>query len=304
MKKVGGESMSASRWGYFGVLVGLSLAVAPQVRAACDCSANAGSYAWLVNSKVRFNNEAIMIGNIGANLPGGLVRFGRNSCQGMNVATPCAGNSVAVSADKIVIGELSSIAGSESNRLKLGPGAVVRNPPLLSVTLPLVSADPSSVCGAFTDIVCGGAAVSVPDNGNVAIPPGSYGSLVVGNGATISFAAGSYTFTDVRIGSNVTGSVNAATVMNVCGSFKMGSGTSLATAGNTPFVLNSEGTLVRLSQAAYLEAEVRAPFGKIKMQRASVIEGCSCSNTMTCDKNHMNICEGGTGGSPSGVFVD
>jgi hypothetical protein len=303
MKKVGGDGMVASRKGFLWLALGLALAATPEVRAACDCSASAGSYAWLVNSKVRFNNEAVMIGNIGANLPGGLIRFGRNSCQGMNVLSPCTGNSVAVSGDKVVIGEGSSIAGSQSNQLKLGPGAVVRNPPLLSVTLPLVSADPAQVCGAFADIVCGGAPVNVPENGNAAIAPGSYGSLLVGNGATISFSAGTYTFTDIRIGSNVTGSADEATTINVCGSFRMGSGSSLGTSGG-PFVLNSEGTLVRLSQSAYLEAEVRAPFGKIKMQRASVIEGCSCSNTMTCDKNHMNICEGGTGGSPSGAFLD
>lgn len=301
MKTVGGEGVVASRGRFIWVILGLMLLGAPEVRAACDCSANAGSYAWLVNSKIRFNNDATIVGNVGANLPGGLVRFGRNSCQGTNPNNACTGNSVAVYADQIVIGEGSSVAGTRSNRLKLGVGAVVRNPPLLSLSLPLVSGDPSSVCGAFADITCGGADVNVPSGGNSGvIAPGSYDTLLVGNGATIAFAAGSYSFCSVKIGSTVGGNVDEDTVLNVVGKFSMGSGTVLSTPGG-PFVLNSEGTLVRLSQSAILEAEVRAPFGKIKMQRASLILGCSCSESMTSDKNHLNICESG---SPSGAFVD
>jgi hypothetical protein len=188
--------------------------------------------------------------------------------------------------------------------LKVGPGAVVRNPPLLSVNLPLVSADPSSVCGAFTDITCGGPDVSVPWYGNAVITPGSYDTLVVGNGAEITFSAGSYSFCSVKIGSNVTGNMDENTVLNVVGKFSMGSGTLMLTPTTTPFVLNSEGSLVRISQGSALEAEVRAPFGKVRMQRASLILGCSCSDSITSDKNHLNLCEGGGGGSPSGAFLD
>jgi hypothetical protein len=300
MKKVGGVGVIVPRGGFLWVVLGLALAAAPEVLAACDCSSNPGSYAWLVNSKMRFNNDSFIIGNVGANLPGGLVRFGRNSCQGLNELTPCAGNSVAVSADKIVIGELSSIAGSESNRLKLGPGAQVRNPPLFSVSLPLVSGDPAEVCGDFDDIACGGADVNVPELGNQVIPPGSYNGLLVGNGATITLGAGTYNFCSVKIGSSVQGNMDEATVLNVVGKFSVGSGTTLLT-GGVPFVLNSEGTLVRLSQSSVIEAEVRAPFGKIKQQRASIIRGCACSDTLTADKGHGNICQTG---SPSGAFVD
>lgn len=254
----------------------------------------------MVNSKMRFNNDSFIIGNVGANLPGGLMRFGRNSCQGTKELTPCVGNSVAVSADRVVIGELSSIAGSECNRLKLGPGAQVRNSPLFSVSLPLVSNDPTLVCGAFADVNCGGPDVSVPELGSQVIPPGSYNGLLVGNGATITLGAGAYNFCSVKIGSNVQGNMDEATVLNVVGKFSVGSGTTLET-GGAPFALNSEGRLVRLSQAAVIEAEVRAPFGKIKQQRNAVIRGCSCSDSLTADKNHPNICQTG---SPSGAFVD
>jgi hypothetical protein len=301
MKKVGGTGVVRAWGGLLWLVTGLTLMAPSQGSAACDCSV--GGYAWLVNTKVRFNNDAMIVGNVGANLPGGLVRFGRNSCQGMSEANPCIGNSVSVSSDRLVVGEGSSIAGSESNNLKLGSGATVRNPPLLAVTLPLVSADPSSVCGAFADVDCtGGSPLAVPTGGNAVIAPGVYGALVVGNGANVFFgAAGSYTFCSVKIGSNVTGQVNQGATVNVAGKFSMGSGTSLTT-GGTPFVLNSEGAIVRISQGSLLEAEVRAPFGKIKMQRASVIQGCSCSNSMTSDKNHANICE--DSGSPSGAFLD
>ena len=304
MTKVGGEAVS--RRAVFLLVLALALVTAPDVRAACDCSATPGSYAWLANTKIRFNNDAVIIGNVGANLPGGLVRFGRNSCQGSNEASPCTGNSVAVSADKLVVGQGSSIAGSESNHLKLGAGSTVRNPPLLSVTLPLVSADSALICGAFAPIACGGADVIVPAGSNlVALAPGSYGNLLMGNGSTITFQAGSYTFCAVKIGSNVVGNVDGATVLNVSGKFSMGSGTTLETAGPTPFVLNSAGALVRISQGSILEAEVRAPFGKVKQQRNATILGCSCSNAMTSDKHHANVCEAGGGaGSPSGAFID
>jgi len=305
MKKVGGTGVVRAWGGLLWLVTGLVLSMPSLGRAACDCSNN--GYAWLVNTKVRFNNDAMIVGNVGANLPGGLVRFGRNSCQGMNEANPCIGNSVSVSSDKLVVGEGSSIAGSESNNLKLGAGATVRNPPLLAVTLPLVSNDPSSVCGAFADIDCtGGSPLSVPAGGNAVITPGVYGALVVGNGATVVFSsAGSYTFCSVKIGSNVSGTVHEDAVLNVAGKFSMGSGSNLLVnllGQDGPFVLNVEGAIVRISQGSLLEAEVRAPFGKIKMQRASVIRGCSCSNSMTSDKNHANVCQ--DSGSPSGAFLD
>ena len=301
MKKVGGASVN-SRGGVLWLALGLALfAAAPEARAVCDCSAAVGSYAWLVNTKIKFNNDAVIIGNVGANLPGGQVRFGRRSCQGTNFATPCTGNSVSVSGDLVNVGELTSIAGSRSNRLKLGPGAVVRNPPLLSVSLPLVNGDPALVCGAFTTPTCGGPSVTVPSGGNTVINPGSYGSLLVGNGATITMGAGVYDFCDVKIGSSVTGNVDAGVTLNVVGKISLGSDTALVTPTPAPFVLNSGGRLVRLSQNAILEAEVRAPLGKIKQQRASQILGCSCSDALTADKNHSNVCESG---SPSGAFID
>jgi hypothetical protein len=305
MKTVGGAGVGMSRGGIFWLILGLALIAAPEVRAACDCVAendinNPTHFAWMANSKVRFNNDAYIVGNVGANLPGGQIKFGKRSCQGLNEANPCTGNSVAVFADRLIVGDDSSIAGSRSNHLKIGPGGVVRNPPLLNVTLPLVSSDPSSVCGAFADITCGGPSVSVPWYGSAVIAPGSYDTLVVGNGATITLGAGSYNFCSVKIGSNVTGNIDVNTVINMVGKFSMGSGTLMTTPpSDGPFVLNSEGPLVRLSQASVLEAEVRAPFAKIRMQRSSLIRGCSCSDTITCDKNHGNICE-----SPSGAFVD
>jgi hypothetical protein len=311
MKTVGGAGVGMSRGGIFWLILGLALIAAPEVRAACDCVAendinNPTHFAWLANTKVRFNNDAYIVGNVGANLPGGQIKFGKRSCQGLNEGSPCTGNSVAVFADRLIVGNDSSIAGSRSNHLKIGPGGVVRNPPLLSVNLPLVSGDPSSVCGAFTDPTCGGSSISVPWYANAGtIPPGSYDTLVIGNGATFTLSAGSYSFCSVKIGSNVTGNIDENTVFNVVGKFSMGSGTLLTTPGG-PFVLNSGGPLVRLSQASVLEAEVRAPYGKIRMQRQSLIRGCSCSETITCDKNHGNICEsgGGGGGSASGAFVD
>jgi hypothetical protein len=297
MKTVGGEGVVAARGGFLWLILGMAL-FAPDVWAACNCGGGPTDFAWLVNSKIRYNNDAIIVGNTGANLPGGLVRFGRNSCQGMSEANPCIGNSVAVFGDRVVVGEGSSIAGSRSNRLKLGPGAVVRNPPLLNITLPLVA---GPICGAFADITCGGPDVTVPSGGNAVIAPGSYGGLLVGNGATITMSAGTYDFCSVKIGSSVTGTVDEGTVLNVEGKFSMGSGTLMTTAGG-PFVLNSEGSLVRLSQSAVLEAEVRAPNAKIKQQRAAFIRGCSCSESLTTDKHHGNVCE--ESGSPSGAFLD
>jgi len=298
MKKVGGAGAVGAGGGILCFVLGLALVLPAEGRAACDCSVN-GGYAWLANTKIRFNNDSHIVGNVGANLPGGMVRFGRNSCQGTSEANPCIGNSVAVSADRIVIGEFSSIAGTESNVLRLGVGAIVRNPPLLTVSLPLVSNDPAQVCGAFADVDCtGGSGLSIAEGANTAIAPGVYGALVVGNGAVLTMGPGSYTFCSVKIGSNVTAAVDEAAVVNVVGKFSMGSGAILASSGS-PFVLNVEGSLVRLSQAAVLEAEVRVPNGKIKMQRASTIRGCSCSNSLVSDKGHSNVCA-----SPSGAFVD
>ena len=295
MQKVGGASMTSAHRGILCLALAIIFAVAPQVQAACNCSVG---YSFLAERKIRFNNDSVIVGNVGVNSVKGLLRFGRFSCQGSTEISPCTGNTTYNAANKIIVGEQTSVAGTESNILKLGVGAVVRNPPLLTVGLPLV---PGPVCGAFTPVVCGGADVLVPTGGNlVALAPGSYDTLLMGNGSTLTLQPGTYSFCSVKIGSGATVNVDPSTEVNVAGKFSLGSGTVVDT-GSTPFVLNVEGTLVRVSQNAVLVAEVRSPNAKIKLQRDSELRGCSCSSTMVTDKGTSNVC---VPSSPSGAFVD
>ena len=83
--------------------------------------------------------------------------------------------------------------------------------------------------------------------------------------------------------------------VDVTGNVRIAAGSVLTTDSGLPFVLNAGGTLVRISQAAYVNAAIRCPYGKIKLQRDATITGCACTGSIKTDKHVTMTCNDGTG---------
>jgi hypothetical protein len=128
----------------------------------------------------------------------------------------------------------------------------------------------------------------------VSPPPGSYGQLLVGDGATVNLVPGvPYDFWEVRIGRDASVQSSGQAIINVTGNIRMGAGSKLWTPpvpNDLPIVLNIGGSLVRISQADVVEAIITAPNAKVRIQRSGELHGCFCSDELRTDKNVLLEC--------------
>jgi hypothetical protein len=202
-----------------------------------------------------------------------------------------------VSGARIKIGNGTSVYEAYANLLQPSSTAVIRNGTGIPI-LPLVI-DPCEL----PELTCGGDDVVVPSNFTLTfLPPGTYGSLRVANGASVRLASsGTYNFCDVKLGRNAMVEATGQVVINVVGSMRVGADSEILTPfANAPIILNVGGKKVRISQSAVMKVILNAPNAKLKIQRGGTIFGCFCSDKATTDKHTSLLCLG----SASGAFVD
>jgi hypothetical protein len=235
----------------------------------------------------KVNNDGVVDGNLGVNQPvKGVIRFGKNVF--MTDDTTAA-------ADEIRLGEGTSIDNLLAISLFRGLTAEVRGT-IGVVSLPLRV--PFCELPAFT---CDpNNPVTVPEYGTMpGLAPGVYGSLLVGNGATLNLDPNAeYTFCDVRVGREARVESTDRTTINVEGDLRVGAGSRVwtpPTVNDLPLVLNVSGSLIRLSQGAIVEAAITAPDAKIKIQRSGEIHGCFCTDKLSTDKSILLECVDTTG---------
>jgi hypothetical protein len=235
----------------------------------------------------KVNNDGTVDGNLGVNDPlRGLLKFGK---------TVFMTDGSTAAADRIKLGEYSSVYNLLATLLYRGLTVDIRGTVDL-VSLPLRA----PFCQLPTFACTPGNDVEVPEYGTmIGLAPGSYGSLMVGNGATLNLDPNAeYTFCDVRIGRGASVQSTDRTTVNVAGVFKIGAGASFwtpPTVNDLPLVLNVGGPLVRLSQGAVVEAAITAPDAKIKIQRGGAIYGCFCADKLNTDKSILLECVDTTG---------
>ena len=243
-----------------------------------------------MSSRGKFNNDSIIVGSIGANEPFfGLIRFGKNSFMP---------DGTSVSAERVNVGSGTSIYQVNTTSLSQGSDATIRNG-VGPVTLPLVN----PFC-SLPPIECNDDDVFVDGGQNLALPAGTYGNLVMRNGAMLELSDpdGEYTFCKVKVARNAHIMGFGRPTINVAGTFAFGAGSSLTTDGNLPVILNVAGRKVRISQSAVVYAAITAPNAKLKIQRDGALFGCYCTDNSTTDKNVSLVCVDTA--SPSGAFVD
>jgi hypothetical protein len=141
--------------------------------------------------------------------------------------------------------------------------------------------------------------VTVPDYAMQLLAPGSYGALVVGNGATLTLDPNAvYDFCSVRVGRGAFVESSDRTTIEVVDDISVGAGSKLwtpPTANDLPLILNVGGARVRFSQGAVIEAAITAPNAKMKMQRDGELYGCFCTDRLTTDKDVLLECVDTTG---------
>jgi hypothetical protein len=232
------------------------------------------------------NNDGVVDGSLGVNAPvTGLLRFGKRVF--MTDGTTAGG-------EQIRMGDATSVHDVLATSLFRPPTAVVRGAYQIIAT-PLRS--PFCELPAFT--CTAGNDVTVPDYGAMALAPGSYGSLVVGNGATLTLDPNAvYDFCSVRVGRGALVESSDRTTIQVVDDVTIGAGSRLwtpPTLNDLPLVLTVGGLKVRVSQSAIVEAAITAPYAKLKIQRAGQIYGCFCTDRLTTDKEVLLECVDTTG---------
>jgi len=227
---------------------------------------------FLVAREGKINNDADVRASAGASNPGGRFRLGKNVifADGTNLI-----------GDTVQLGNGSSVDRVLANTVLKGDFVTIRGG-VGTPTLPL--AQPFCTIPA---IACGGADVMVQPNQSMGpLAPGTYGKLILQNGGTLTLAAGTFTFCDLKMGRNAVLTTVGQATLNVQRNVVIGTASTFGPAvGDTPIVVNVAGKLVRVSQSAVANAAFFAPAGRITFGRDSHLLGCFCTDREKSDKH-------------------
>jgi hypothetical protein len=183
--------------------------------------------------------------------------------------------------DTVQIGNGSSVEQVFANTLLRGAEVVIRAGTGLP-TLPL-----ALVPCPLPAFACGGTDVQVPPNQTQGpLAPGVNGRLRVLNGASLTLAAGEFTFCDVKMGRDASVTTLGTSTLNVVGNLTVGTDSTLGPAtGSEPVRVNVGGKLARLTQSAFANAVFVAPAARMSFGRDARLLGCFCSDRAKSDKH-------------------
>jgi hypothetical protein len=162
--------------------------------------------------------------------------------------------------------------------------------PLRAPFCPLV---PAPTCGTGDLLVSGT---------STQLPAGTYGTITVGVGATLSLPDnGTYRFCELKVASGGTVLATHQVTIEVVGNVLVGTDSGLRTTSRSPLRLRVGGTKVLLGRDALVTASIIAPNAKMKIKNNSRLEGCLCAESLKVAKMGSLEC---AGDSPSAAFVD
>src|SRR5262245_30516990 len=185
--------------------LGLALSLGRSHAAAADSA----SCAFVAATEARVGNASSVSGDLGANDPGGKIRLGRKVV--LADGTTVAGDDVGASNG-------ASLFDVAANRFDPGRNTVVRG----TVTTPSLPLD-DSFC-PLAEVTCGGADVVVRRGDPPrALSPGTYGDIVLENGARLQLAPGIYFACSLNAGRGVDISVTGAlpSTLNIAGDLRL-----------------------------------------------------------------------------------
>jgi len=223
---------------------------------------------------VELSDGAETAGDAIASQPGGLVRTGRGVI---------ALDATLLVGDAVVLGRDTTVDDVETNDLEQGRQSEVRGevrPAVLPVLEPACS---------IPAVECGGDAITVRRRKTTELPPGRYGAVVVGNGATLKLASGLYEFCDLRVGRK--GKVVGGGTIAVVGDVTVQPGGSIRGASEDalPFVA-VEGRKIFVSRKGTVEAILAAPDGDVILGPGVRLDGRACGATVRLGKSARLSC--------------
>ena len=209
-----------------------------------------------------------------------------------------------VTADRVKVGMETSLFDVYGNDLVMTSDDIIIRGVIVSPipSLPVMEPTCTELYLADLEGPCGAPDVTVPAGAFYTnLLPGVYGKLFIQEGATLRMLdLGTYTFCSIRMDRYSSFRPAQQVTVNVVplpgtGSVSIGAGAIMTTDSNLPFVFNVGGSLLRISQGAIVNASVRVPYGKIKIQRDGTITGCACGSEIKTDKHIALTCNDGTG---------
>jgi hypothetical protein len=189
-----------------------------------------------------------------------------------------------VSGALVGLGNSASVFNLNADKVNLGRRAVVRGVE--------GSFTPSPGC-ELAPIECGGAAVSVAKNQSQPLAPGTYGSITLQNGATLTLSPGVYNVCEIRTGrhASITVSGPGQSTINVQGNVRLENTTTFGPTGdaNTP-LLNVGGSVIHLSANDDVRAFITAPAARLGLGRSMSFTGAACVNELAGSRRVTITC--------------
>jgi hypothetical protein len=226
---------------------------------------------FLVRTSGKFNNEADIGANLGANDVGGSIQLGKQVFMA---------DGTSITGDIVRIGPFSNVNDVFANSLFAGPDATIRgntDVPQLPIIDPFCS---------LPEIVCGTEPVNVPPALTATIGPGDYAGIRVANGATLRLQAGTYNVCEVKTGRGASIIALGPVTMNVAGNFNIGTASQFVPDPGQPLIkLNVAGKKVKLAHDSLVGAVIVAPNARLQFGRESTFLGCFCVDTASTDKH-------------------
>jgi hypothetical protein len=233
---------------------------------ACRGGQCEGAGAYAAERRMKVSNLAVVNSDLVAFDEGGLASVGKRSQ---------LADGTTIAGDKVKLSPGASVFDVQANALRLGRDAEIRGTQA-PATLPIAPA----TCGERPEPPCGTEGVSVLESQTVAIPPGVYGDLALGEGATLELAPGHYEFCGVLTGRSASilaqpgGPVDVEVVKNL----KLRNGSTFGPApGAVRPTLWVHGRSARFGAGAFVQAHVVAPDGTVKYGRSSLVDGTTCA---------------------------
>ena len=226
----------------------------------------------------KYNNDASISGNAGANEIAGRVRIGKNVFMA---------DGTYVAANTVEIGNASSVFRVYANSVKTGFDAVIRDG-TVPVTLPLAT----PYCEIPNPFTCGGPDLIIGPGEQVGpLAPGTYGRVIIRNGATLTIQPGIFTFCGVKMGREAVFLAQGAAAVQIVGDLRVGTASTYGPAfGFPPIGTVVLGRKVRTSQSAVVTATIIAPNAKMTFGRDAAFNGCFCASQAKSDKHITLTC--------------
>lgn len=259
--------MKTSRWPTIALAAAALLAALP-AHATPTPSRNKSTYVLLALDSLQMKEFFFSnLGHVGVNNAGGTMYWGRESYFSDGAQTV---------ADTVRrAGEKSSLYDLFTNTFMspLANITIRHDGPTTWAPMPLIQPlPPVPSCNP------GGQSVAVDKGGSATLPPGTYTTVRVLNGATLELTGGTYCFADVKLGRKAKIVVDAPVDVTIMKNYRSSPGSRLAPAadsgvGATDIGIGIAGPVVKFGHKAKVYAILYAPNAKLRFGRGGNFTG-------------------------------